>query len=558
MKKYFFSVITLTDILASDADNKDKNVERLQLTIYFFNQPIKKILSFDKIDKSKIFSIDDIIAFNDRISFVDITNVDNIEGLTKDDFNIKISDIITDNDNFYLYYDSGNLFITEKLTLKTNLIFNINNNQCIIHKDNEIWANYFNYGVKCYSNSFFKILDHYISYDSLSNFDLKYKNFSIIGYKTGSAFVECTDLNQIKIAFLLNNNLGEDNFEIVLKTYGFLGIDNINLDDNLQKKYLIDYDNVEYKVFEKKLKEKICEINGPDKKLNEDQLLNSIKNELKIYGFEFGGAEGELGIDSHVLDFIITDIKDFKDFIKAKECIIKFELDENLKDVVLDEKFNKDIKLNYVEDKIEDGMKILDYINDKYKTKIKFSDIDLKSSYLGYETSVSDEKDAIFSIDNCIKIKLKKECDGITKKIDKSKLLIKLKFEVENKTKYELIDEINNIPTTLNIFDKDKNISNLKDHINNLLGKEMTNYVLKENDTEVNSDKKLENGAIYTFIFKDNSNCVKEKKSKQNPPKEDDRKKDKHEQENNNQGNETKPEIEQKQKKGYCNCYKKQ
>ena len=50
MKKYFFSVITLTDILASEADEKDKNVERLQLTIYFFNKPIKKLLSFEKIN----------------------------------------------------------------------------------------------------------------------------------------------------------------------------------------------------------------------------------------------------------------------------------------------------------------------------------------------------------------------------------------------------------------------------------------------------------------------------------------------------------------------------
>ena len=556
IKKYFFSVITLTDILASEADEKDENVERLQLTIYFFDQPIKKLLSFEKINNSEIFIIDDIFAFDDLTSFADITNVDNIEGLTKEAFNIKISDIITDKNNFWFSENFGNLFITEKLTLKTNLIFNINNKPYIIHKDSEIFANYFNYGVRCYSNSFFEILTHILD-GSLLNFDSEYNNFSIIGYKTGSAFVECTDLNQIKSAFLLNNNLGKDNFEIVLKTYHFLGIDSIILDDNLQKKYFIDFTDVPYKFFEKKLKEKIIEINGPDKKLDENQLLNSIKKDLKIDGFKFG-EKSEQGIDSYVFNFIITDIKDFKDFIKAKECIINFELDENLKDVVLDEKFNKSIKLNYVEDNIEDEMKILDYINDKYKTKINFSDIYLEAGFSNFIYHVNDENNAIFLNNDSIKIKLKKECDGITKKINKSKLLIKLKFEVENKTKYDLIDKINNIPTTLNIFDKDKNISNLKDHINTLLGKEMTNYVLKENDTEVNSDKKLKDIATYTFIFKDNSNCVKEKKSKQNPPKEDDRKKDKHNQENNDQGNETKPEIEQKQKKGYCNCYKKQ
>ena len=556
MKKYFFSVITLTDILASEADEKDKNVERLQLTIYFFDQPIKKLLSFEKINNSEIFIIDDIFAFDDLTSFADITNVDNIEGLTKEAFNIKISDIITDKNNFWFSDNFGNLFITEKLTLKTNLIFNINNNPYIIHKDSEIFANYFNYGVRCYQNSFFEILTN-IPYDSSLTFDLEYNNFSIIGYKIGNVFVKCTDLNLIKNAFLINNKLGKDNFEIVLKTYHFLGIYNIILDDNLQKKYFIDFNDVPYKFFEKKLKEKIIEINGPDKKLDKNQLLNSIKKDLKIDGFKFV-ENSEHGIDSYVFDFIITDIKDFKDFIKAKECIINFELDENLKDVVLDEKFNKSIKLNYVEDNIEDEMKILDYINDKYKTNINFSDIYLEAGFSNFIYHVNDENNAIFLNNDSIKIKLKKECDGITKKINKSKLLIKLKFEVENKTKYDLIDKINNIPTTLNIFDKDKNISNLKDHINTLLGKEMTNYVLKENDTEVNSDKKLKDIATYTFIFKDNSNCVKEKKSKQNPPKEDDHKKDKHDQENNDQVNETKPEIEQKQKKGYCNYYKKQ
>ena len=566
---------------------------------------MKKYLIF--LQASKVFCGDETITFVDKgsikisifgkdIHIIDLEspknlkvkqlNIDEIKkftGFTNEIGTFDIGDLM-DGKQFYIkhFYQKKDGNITYEDNLQPDCTYDIvlqeiekikdckvNINGKEINLKEKYLDNCFNFNRVDYNDN----LNDFYNNFKISGLEMNKKKFVLLDYKVDNVLHtmnEGESFSDYIEAF--KDNVFKNKTELNINYYFNENDIKIKLSDDLEGKFnfnFSDYKDNEGETFLKKVVDILNKKNNG--KLSDEQITNLIKDETTKDGFDIttkfsyierpknfeGFLEDEI-IYSEDLYIEINDLKDFKEEFKdclyAKKTIIEFRTEGNL---VFDDNFKNKIELDYSKDNINYAdMTINEYLKNNF-SNIPLEKIKLKYKFINDEEEKFEDIDIIknnygLNDDYHYLIILSELYKGITKEVDKSKFYIKLKFEVENNKDYELNDKIKSIPNINNNLELTAKVSDLKSYIETIFGETINNYVLKENDAEVNSDKKLENDATYTFIFKDNSNCVNKKVNI--PPK------DKEENNNDSTKNDKGESVNEnnKEKGGCCNCYKKQ
>ena len=584
-KEYFLYYYCLNNIFSADDEYITFNeANKVIFDVYddngrnIYGSPeIFKLLKED-VKNKKLSNINSLIKFDKYI-------YENVSGKRKlvpsNMFNFDLGNLIKDEyaiKYFFSRYKNGKFYNVKledidniEITLYKKIYFNENSNLIFNGtnfnlKDIYICKDIFDL---CYKDqnenlgTFMGILKYFENQIKDIPEDLSNDKFYVESYKTGDGdsctLKEGENFNDFIQNYINSVKKGEKT-ELVINSFANYEYDEIYLNKDLSKKYKIE-DNEKYEEFATKIKDFvenfIEELNDKkDKKLLTDEVLtNSIQK-------EFGNgiiieSEDEPIINRKKVKIIINDINNCKDFINSKKIHLNFEAPDGY---IFEDAFKNDVDVVFSEyDDINEDTGIIECVSKishidfkNIKNEILFKDIDENDSEL-QELEIDSNK----GIENGLfyKIKLKEPISGITKEFDKNNLLIKINFDIDNniKAKYELDGNFNNIIFPNNKIKIGKKISDLKTYINSNLGKNITNYEIKENGTVVNDDDKvLTNNATYIFIFKQGSNCIKEK------PKEKEQKDTESSEQNNNNNNnndndnDKKGSYSGKTKKGCC------
>jgi len=403
-------------------------------------------------------------------------------------------------------------------------------------------------------NNFKDILGYFK--DQIKNIPYLYKNsICIESYKIEdeeSRIMKKGDKFSKYIADYIKSVRDGKKTELVINSFANYECSKICLNDDLDKKYYINDDREKYDEFKENVENFIEKLNKKkDKKLLSDEKLTELIQ--KEFGKDISIKCKDIFISNKKsVEIIINDINNYKNFINSKKIHLSFEAPDGY---IFEDTFNPEVDVDFSEmDDINEDTPLYDCVS-------KISKIDLKTikneiKWRGLDKDDDKLKDfdskyleIFYNI--YYKIKIKEHIKGITKEFDKNNLLINIKFNIDDniKANYELDGNFNNIISPNNKIKIGKKISDLKTYIDNNLGKNITNYELKENDKVVTDDnKELTNNTTYIFTFKEGSNCIKEKPKKTDPTE----KPTENSTENSTEENDTNDIINNK--KGGCLC----
>lgn len=509
-----------------------------------YGSPVNFKLLKEDIKNKKLPSIDSLTNFNKH----ELKNFgEDFLYLPSDTFDVDLGKLIKDEYiiNYFSEYDKSGNSINVKLedidkieiTLCKKIYFNENSNLifngnkfnlkdiCVgkdvfdlFYKDEDEKLETFMHILKYLKNQIEDIpedLDEYKCYVE----SYKIENGDSCTMEEGEEF-------SAYIEDYINNVKDVKKTELVINSFANYAYDNDNyilLNEDLSKKYKID-GNEKYLEFEIKVNEFVKKFidelnNKKDKKLLTDEELTNLIPK------EFGNdiiikSEEKSLVNKKEVKIIINDVNNYKDFINPKKIHLNFEAPDGY---VFEDTFNSEVDVDFSEyDDINEETLLYDCVLkishidlNTIENEILYKNIDEDDSEL-QELKIDPNGDINYGL--FYKIKLKKPINGITKEFDKNNLLINIKFNIDDniKAKYELDGNFNNIKSPNNKIKIGKKISDLKTYINSNLGKNITNYELKENDTVVNDDDKvLTDNATYIFTFKEGSNCIKEKPKKE-------------------------------------------
>ena len=320
--------------------------------------------------------------------------------------------------------------------------------------------------------------------------------------KTELEIDECYTYDTSPVHFLLADVLGKKyriNKDLINNNFNYANKNLDNLDDGICKLMNDENDkyyNVTYHI---------------------DELINGIKGK-----FGLNGDNVTIGYDSDnhkdYCQVTFTKVDSSRDFIIPYKTKLSFTPPLGF---MFEQPFKYSLELDYVKDDITKETKIIEYLNKKFGDKFSNENVTIKE-YVDnnkLEDLGINADQVMFNGEHSYQVILNVEIPGITKKIDKSKLLINIEFDLADNIKdnYEFSKNFDNVESQYNNFTPDKKISDLKSYIVKQAGN-IDNYILKENKNVINDDNKQLVNATYKFIFKEGSSCIKEKQK----PKKDD------------------------------------
>ena len=579
-----FKISSIIPLISINIYSEEIEIEKGNLYIsidykeYHSNENIK-------INSEQDINIDFVIKNIEKFNI----NYDRRDKLTENKELYKVTKINYGDDS-YEWKDYEGLKIKKTGEYKINIIsgFKLDKNSKITIIDQN-GINDFNIGEKVVFLTEGEALKNYNKDEDILNFirskidnvstavkekNLNLKDIDFSDYWFVNVSEDFIDTNVISENKYYNNTCSYDLLQKIKK----LG----KIDITLQKKPYytsIDYDGFKYEI-NKDSDEYNDLLNKINAKIKEERLIT----EKEIYKFIKDSVKGitlfdetnilDDGIDDNYLFNFIEKDTDEKDVVESFDKELYIDKIENegdckfLKPITAKVEFKipkeyiyfnetvknkfKNANIDFVIDNINPDTKVIDFIKEKYFESLKdvgkfedFVKIERTKDLKIYENV---DKNTKFERDYNYKISIIKKIQNVIKEKEKDKVYIKLKFEVSDSSKYELVKEINDEDDIE--IEQGKSFNDLLEIIKTHLGgknlvKGYNIYKNNRNEESLFTAGVLENNTTYIVVFDENAvDFVKEKekeKEHQDPPKQDQPKTQEttNTEQNNNDDNET-------------------
>jgi len=353
--------------------------------------------------------------------------------------------------------------------------------------------------------------------------------------------------------FLKNLDNESKSIEIVIDDYYKINITNVLLSNNLSKIYKINDDK----------KDKIIDIlNGDYKSYKYSSLQEELDKDENFKNVKILNGDNKTEIsDLNNVTITITEDKgkDKNRVIVPKQCTIEFKAGNNL--FIIDRtKYptSKIIDFSDSEGGITTDTNIEKYINDNYK---EINGKSIKITPIGHN-------DGKFKDETVVTVTINEVIAGITSAKDPNKVYVKVNFEVSDKTKYKLKENILKLNNNELELEKDSKYEDLIDKVKaNLGGTSFKDgFTVLYNNSDFTSGNNLTNDGVYTFKLDNLDTNFVEEIVKDKPEKPEDKPEDKpeeeeHKEDDNGKNKEETKKTEQgvkneEDKKG-CGCNNK-